>query len=157
MKMKVVPIQEIDIRKYGRFYYLDCAAKRGDGWESTISSEEIMNSPCHIGLVRSQSIPISISSLERHITTKEVMITTTTEVVVALATTDVDDSTVAPHINQVECISLPAGSILIINERIWHSACYGLTENALYYFIYSKTDEPVIWTKIKGGVCEITV
>lgn len=155
MIKKILNVDYIDLNNIGRVYHLDVAAKRGDGWESTVSAEAILSGECKIGLVRSEKLPVSVASMERHFTTEEAMIATNEAIVVAVAPDTSSGAEDVPHIEDVLCILLKAGDVFVINKGVWHSACYGLNESALYYFLYEDYDEEIIWTKIKEEPCEI--
>lgn len=59
---------------YAVIYHLWQAQKEGAGWASAITENAVMENSCKIGLVHAGSLPVRITHMERHNTTKEVMI-----------------------------------------------------------------------------------
>ena len=70
---------------YAVIYHLWQAQKEGAGWASAITENAVMENSCKIGLVHAGSLPVRITHMERHNTTKEVMIAGEKEMVVLLA------------------------------------------------------------------------
>ena len=90
--------------------------------------------------------------MERHNTTKEVMIAGEKEMVVLLAPPSSADQ---PSVDDIGLFVLCPGDVLVINEGVWHSACYGIDGEVCYYFLYHDTSEDVIWSEVSGGVVEV--
>lgn len=157
MIKNIVEADKADLSQLGYVIHLDQAAKRTDSWESTVSAKNIMDGACKIGLVRSEKLPIVIDKMERHMMTKEVMIAAEESIVVAVAPSISDDVSESPLIQNIICVLLKPGDVFVINNGVWHSACYGIDKKAMYYFLFEDSEEPLIWKEIEGGVCEIRV
>ena len=137
---------------YAVIYHLWQAQKEGAGWASAITDNAVMENSCKIGLVHAGSLPVRITHMERHNTTKEVMIAGEKEMVVLLAPPSSADH---PSVDDIGLFVLCPGDVLVINEGVWHSACYGIDGEVCYYFLYHDTSEDVIWSEVSGGVVEV--
>ena len=81
---------------YAVIYHLWQAQKEGAGWASAITENAVMENSCKIGLVHAGSLPVRITHMERHNTTKEVMIAGEKEMVVLLAPPSSADQDASP-------------------------------------------------------------
>ena len=155
MRKEIIDISKADLTQIGKIYHLDRAANSGVGWESTISSDPPVEGNCKIGFVRSIQLPVSVEKMEMHLTTEEAMIAASDDIVVALAPATGGKADDAPDIKDLICVLLKPGDVLVVKKGVWHSACYGYCRPAMYYFMFEDLNEPVIWTKIIDGPCEI--
>ena len=98
---------------YAVIYHLWQAQKEGAGGASAITENAVMENSCKIGLVHAGSLPVRITHMERHNTTKEVMIAGEKEMVVLLAPPSSADH---PSVDDIGLFVLCPGDVLVINE-----------------------------------------
>ena len=155
MLKEIIDVSKADLTQLGKVYHLDRAANSGAGWESTITPDTPVRENWKIGFVRSIQLPVSVDKMERHLTTKEAMMAASDDIVVALAPASGEKADDAPDMKKLICVLLKPGDVLVVKKGVWHSACYGYNHPAMYYFMFEDLNEPVIWTKIIDGPCEI--
>lgn len=155
MRKEITDISKVDLTQLGRIYHLDRAANSGAGWESTITCDIPVKGNCKVGFVRSIQLPVFVDKMERHSTTEEAMMAASDDVVVALAPVTEGKADDAPDMKNLICVLLKPGDVLVVKKGVWHSACYGYNNPAMYYFMFEDLNESVIWTRIIDGPCEI--
>lgn len=156
--MKTVEIKDIDFLKYGTYISIPEEkepTKQGPDWKCWSFEGSIdINGTAYIGVVFSEyKDNVQIEKMERHCSRKEILICADAPVVLPIAKSiNMDDKTEKPLYHNLINVVMREGDIVIINEGVWHAACYPLEKDCKYYFIIENSQtltEGDVWMQVQ--------
>lgn len=154
MKINAQEIASVDFSKFGRHLRLldgnmDVLVSEGNGWRDTCTKEALIAAPSQLGRTVGSSVPCVTHTMERHLTTPEVILCADLPIVLPLAPATEENS---PKAEDVVAVILRPGDVVVMNPGTWHDACHGLDRPAAYFWLATSSgDSGGPWVEIEGG------
>lgn len=117
-------------------------------YEEYISAEEYVYRPMRFGMTMcSNSTLFDIDSMERHLTTEEIIICGDKPIILAVADSDPHGE---PQAQDIRVFLLEPGDVVMFNVGIWHDACQAIEGDAFYYFVAHGTGQgdEIVWHNV---------
>lgn len=148
MKYKVEPeeLTQEAFAPYGKVIDLPDAApsKNGEGWDCWSYVQMLDASvPIGFGLVVTRQREAVVTSMERHVSREELLLTFDREIIQPVAQcANLDDPDEQPDPLSVKCFRIKPGQAIVIAKGVWHSPAYPAGADARYMFgIEKKPDK----------------
>lgn len=155
---KVVSIHDFDFTPYGR--YFDLRKERGvktEKYEAYMTVDPPVERPLRFGMtVCENGATFEVDSMERHLSTEEVLFAGDKPIVLSIAASDPAH---APEAEDVVSLLLEPCDLVVLKPGIWHDACHAAKEHAMYYFLsYSNGDpEETTWIPVAPDPVQVTL
>ena len=141
IKGKIVSIKDADFTPYGR--YFDLRKERvtvTDKYEAYMSVDPPVERPLRFGItVCENGDEFNVDSMERHMSTEEVLFAGAKPIVLSLAASD---PMAAPKAEDVVSFLMEPGDLVVLNRGIWHDACHAMEDKTMYYFLSYSNGDP---------------
>ena len=124
-------------------------------YEEYISAEKYVYRPMRFGMTMCENTEIlDVDSMERHMTTEEIIICGDKPIVLAVANSDPHGE---PQAQDVCVFILEPGDMVMMDTGIWHDACQAVKENAFYYFVAHGTGkgDEIVWHDVQPSPCRV--
>lgn len=159
--ISVEPLTKEAFQPYGKVIDLPPGdpSKQGDGWDCWSYIEMLdVDEPVGMGLVVTRRRELVVTTMERHVSREELLLTFDKEIIQPVARcADIDDPEEQPDPLTVKCFLIQPGQAIVIGRGVWHSPAYPAGEDARYMFAIEKKkdkfgDEMVNpWVDFKNG------
>lgn len=149
---KPISIKEFDFSPYGRYW--DLHKERGvktENYEAYMTIDPPVARPLRFGMtVCNNENRFAVDSMERHMSTEEVLFAGDKPIVLSIADSDPYS---LPQAKDVVSLLLEPGDLVVMKPGIWHDACHAAEGSAQYYFLsYSSSDpDEIKWQPIQPG------
>lgn len=153
---KPISIKEFDFTPFGRYW--DLHQERGvktDKYEAYMTIDPPMTHPLRFGMTVCDNGPsFVVDSMERHMSTEEVLFAGDKPIVLSLANSAPDG---LPQAEDVVSLLMEPGDLVVINKGIWHDACHAVEGSAQYYFLsYSSSDpDEIAWKSVQPAPVQV--
>lgn len=149
--LKPVKIDEFDFSNYGRVFPL------GGADDISFTPKGTMLWPYKMGMTHSGAGTYLSRSMERHVSTEEILFAGDSPLVLALCA---DDPYAPPKAENLIAVEFDPGTVIILNRGIWHDACRGCDGRDTYYYFMALNNgeaSELKWTDIAGGPVNIDI
>ena len=155
---EIVSIKDFDFTPYGRYWNLK--AERGtvaEKYSAYMTVDPPVERPLRFGMtVAENGKTFDVDSMERHLSTEEVLFAGDKPIVLSLADSDPHG---LPQAADLVHLLMEPGDIVVIKRGIWHDACHAVEDTAQYYFLsYSSPDpDEIAWKPVQPAPVSITL
>ena len=153
---KVISIKEADFTPYGRYFNLKkerCVIT--ERYEAYMTVDPPVTRPLKFGITEcSNGQVFSVDSMERHLSTEEVLFTGDRPIILSLADSDPQGE---PAAEDVVSFLMEPGDLVVLKKGIWHDACHSAGGRARYYFLANNNGDPdeITWHDVVPGQVDI--
>ena len=138
---KPISIRNFDFSPYGR--YFDLRNERGvktDKYEAYMTVDAPVERPLRFGItVCENGDTFVVDSMERHMSTEEVLFAGDKPIVLSIANSSPDE---APRAEDVVSLLMEPCDLVVLKRGVWHDACHAVHGSAMYYFLSKSNGDP---------------
>jgi len=146
-----IPIEKFDFSPYGQYYnFRSNISLQQKGIHSVASKEPVMLQPMRLGITVCGGGTFVCRSMERHISTQELLFPGNSSLVLAVANSDPEGF---PQEDDIAAIIFQSGDLIVLSPGIWHDACRALEGETMYYFMANNDGSPreTEWISVSPG------
>lgn len=153
---KPIPIKAFDFTPYGRYW--DLRSERGvktDKYEAYMTIDPPVERALRFGMtVCENGNTFQVDSMERHMSTEEVLFAGDTPIVLSIAGSDPMG---LPQACDVVSLLLEPGDLVVMKPGVWHDACHAVEGRAQYYFLSYNNGDPdeITWKPVQPAAVPV--
>lgn len=128
-----VPIQQFDFTPFGYYYNLkEHPFIIGGSAQIYRTPQPVMSKAMRLGITACGGGSFTSKSMERHISTEELLFPGDKPIILAVADNDPEG---APNADDIRAVVLRHGDLVVLKAGIWHDACRADCGDTQYYFM----------------------
>jgi ureidoglycolate hydrolase len=123
-------------------------ADHGERWVDAYSKAPVLDRAAHIGRTVGPPATEPVTAMERHRTTREVLVSLDGPLVLPLCS----GAHERPVADEVVAVLLAAGQVISLHPGTWHAPAMGLDGPSTYLWLAAVDDHAASsWTAVDGG------
>lgn len=139
-----LPADQLDLGNI-QFYNLNQAGDglvlfEGEGFANVNTTSDVLDSSATVGYVRTGGLPATVTFLEHHNHTAELLLAGDNDMVVLIAPDTPADQ--PPKAELVRALLVPKGSAVLFPRDAWHSLAFGVHGPSQYFWLSHQIPNP---------------